>query len=101
MPLGSWLVHPSKDSCLKMVFVVLNAIPIFDLLNIFVIFLTAELKFVKVTHFWGLVGCSVFFAFVVSCVYSFVILSSGNPLLFAMLSISAHSLFFLVGCDAI
>ena len=40
------------------------------------------------------VGCSVFPAFVVSCVFSFVILSSGNPLLFAMLSISAHSLFF-------
>ena len=78
-----------------MVFVVLNAIPIFDLLNIFVIFLMARLKCVKVTHFLGLVGCSVFFAFAVSCVFSFMILSSGNPLIFAMLSISAHSLFFL------
>ena len=33
-----------------------NDIPISVLLNIFVIFLTAGLKCVKVTHFWRLVG---------------------------------------------
>ena len=67
---------------------------LYSISYIFVIFLTAGLKCVKVTHFLGLVGCSVFPTFVVSCVFSFVILSSGNPLLFAMLGISAHSLFF-------
>ena len=50
MPLGFMFIYFSEVSCLKILFVVLNAILIFEFLNKFVIFLTAELCYVKVTY---------------------------------------------------